>query len=115
MKTDNVKFVESHPYLTCKFVHPKYWINWVGITLLGAVCLLPRGSRTAFGSAIGLLGLVFAKRRRRRIVEKNLRVCFPDLTDQEVKKRLLEILNPAELLYWKPLKHGFFLIEIMHP
>ena len=88
MKTDNVKFVESHPYLTYKFVHPKYWINWVGIALLGAVCLLPRGSRTAFGSAIGLIGLAFAKRRR-KIVEKNLRVCFPDLTDQEVKKKIV--------------------------
>ena len=89
MKTANVKFVNRHPNLTYKLLHPKYWINWVGIALLSIVCLLPRKSRTAFGSAIGLLAFVFAKRRR-RIVEKNLCVCFPDLKDEEIKKKVVK-------------------------
>ena len=88
MKTANVKPVESYPYFTYKFIHPKYWINWIVIALLSMICLLPRRSRTAFGAIIGLLAFVFAKRRR-RIVEKNLRICFPELTDKEVKKKIV--------------------------
>ena len=88
MKTDTVNDVEFPSYFAYKFIHPKYWINWVAIILLSIVCLFPRKSRTAFGSIIGLLAFVFAKRRK-EIVEKNLRVCFPDLTDTEIKKKMV--------------------------
>ncbi len=69
-------------------IHPKYWLSWVGIALLSIVCLLPRRSRTAFGSLIGLLAFVIAKRRR-KIVGENLRVCFPNLPDKEVKEKIV--------------------------
>ena len=73
---------------TYELIHPKYWLNWIGIALLSIVCLLPRRSRTAFGSLIGLLAFVIAKRRR-KIVGKNLRVCFPNLPDKEVKEKIV--------------------------
>ena len=87
-KAGNVKSVRSVLNPTYDLIHPKYWLNWVGIALLSTVCLLPRGSRTTFGSLIGLLAFVIAKRRR-EIVEKNLRVCFPNLPDKEVKKKII--------------------------
>ena len=101
MKTDNVKFVETHPYLACKFVHKVLdklgWDNFIG-----PVCLLKRKS-DSFRICHWTLGLVLQKKK---IVEKTYGY-VSDLTDQEVKKKIVRNFKSAELLYWKPSKHGF--------
>lgn len=51
---------------------------WIGVGLIRTVCLLPLKARWRIGSALGLLAYRFA-RRRRHIVETNVRLCFPEL------------------------------------
>lgn len=58
---------------------PRYWPLWLGVGLMRAISLLPFPAIAALGSGIGGL----ARRLhapRRRIVRRNLELCFPELT-----------------------------------
>jgi len=65
-----------------RFWQPRYWPTWLGIGLLRLIVLLPHGARLATGRALGrlvrrLLG------NRRRVVTRNLELCFPELSEAE--------------------------------
>lgn len=68
------------------FLHPRYWPTWAGIGLLSVVVRLPHAWRIAIGSVLGIAGYYVAGGRR-RIVETNLAMCFPDL-DAGARKQL---------------------------
>lgn len=63
------------------FLHPRYWLVWLGYWMLWVVVRLPHMWRIRLGSGLGLLGFV-ATKSRRHIVETNLRYCFPSLDDK---------------------------------
>ncbi len=69
-----------------RFIAPRYWPVWVFILLARAVARLPFAWQLRLGAGIGHLGYVLA-RRRRRICEVNLRLCFPEL-DCGARRRL---------------------------
>ena len=56
---------------------PQYWPTWFGIFLLWLVVLKPVSWVMVLGRAIGRLGFHFAKKRR-RIADVNLQLCFPE-------------------------------------
>ena len=58
------------------FWHPRYAGIWLGFALLRLVALLPYHPLMAVGRGIGWL-LFHLGRRRRRIVQINLQLCFP--------------------------------------
>ncbi len=68
-----------------EFLQPRYWMIWLGIGLMRVVCGLSPGSRWAVGSFLGRLTYYLA-RRRRHIVSTNLGLCFPRLTDIELRQ-----------------------------
>ena len=61
---------------------PKYWPAWFVLGLLRLVCLLPQRWRLGIGFFIGRLGHRLAARRR-AIAQRNIEVCFPELTPEQ--------------------------------
>ncbi len=68
---------------------PRYWGTWLLLGFLSLVSILPRAWVMSFGAWIGDQ---FRKRneKRRRIVEVNLGLCFPDLSVEERDAMLVE-------------------------
>ena len=62
--------------------HPRWWPTWILIALMWAVAQLPIALQWRLGKAVGWLAWRLAKSRR-HITEVNIRLCFPELTDQE--------------------------------
>lgn len=63
---------------TLDFIHPRYWSTWAAIGGMYLAAWLPWRLKLWVGRAIGLTAWRFAKRRR-RIAETNIRLCFPEL------------------------------------
>jgi KDO2-lipid IV(A) lauroyltransferase len=77
------------------FIAPRYWPTWIGLGLLRAACWLPYRAVLALGRLIGRAAFRLAGSRR-RIVKRNLRLCFPDMPDAErdaLAKRHFEALG----------------------
>lgn len=70
-----------------QYWQPHYWPLWLGIGLLRLLVLLPFRVQLVLGAAVGrLLYLLLPKRRA--VAAVNLRLCFPELGENE-RKRLL--------------------------
>ncbi len=64
------------------FWTPRYWPTWLGIVLLRLIVCLPQRSRMAVGRSLGrLAGRLVGQRRN--IVNTNLQLCFPELSETE--------------------------------
>jgi KDO2-lipid IV(A) lauroyltransferase len=64
------------------FLAPRYWPLWLGFGLLRLLILLPYRWQLALGGLLGRL-MYLAIPRRRHIAETNIRLCFPDLNEEE--------------------------------
>ena len=65
-----------------EFLHPRYWLLWAGLGLLRLLAWLPQILRVFLGARLGDVAYLFG-RKRRRIVERNLALCFPQLAEPE--------------------------------
>lgn len=90
------------------FLAPRYWPIWLGLSLMKMMAALPFGWQLAIGERIGRwLGKI--ARRRRRIAEINLELCFPELAPGE-RAKLLEAhfaalgigLFETAMAWWAP-------------
>ena len=77
--------VKHTTLIQLEFLKPRYWPVWLGLLLLWLVSFLPVRLRWAFGSWLGRLVLPFAGRRR-HIVKTNLRLCYPELDENELNE-----------------------------
>ena len=76
------------PYkLKVAFCHPKYWLAWLGILALFISSLLPYSALLFLGKKLGYIASFFAKSRG-HIAHRNISLCFPDLSKEEVNKKL---------------------------
>lgn len=100
------KHVSEHLFQR-RFLHPRYWLIWLGVGLMVLLTILPHRLQIMIGSALGKLGIVFGKRRR-RVVEVNIRLCFPDL-DADAQKHLvrrvfrstgISLIETARVWFW---------------
>jgi KDO2-lipid IV(A) lauroyltransferase len=76
--------------MSCKtttkpLLHPLYWPLWAGMGLFRLLILLPWNVQMALGRLLGKVAIAFVPTRR-RIVEVNLRLCFPDLSDRQIMR-----------------------------
>jgi len=69
------------PFKASKFLHPRYWLLWLGLGIMRLVALLPYRVQMALGSGLGWFFYKFAPERR-TFAEINLKMCFPELTEQ---------------------------------
>lgn len=73
-----IKAVKVRDYLA-----PRYWPAWVSLGLLRLVVYLPLPIIVLCGSLLGKL-LYIALPERRRITDINLKIAFPDKTENEI-------------------------------
>ena len=76
------------PRFRAYFLHPRFWSLWLGLGLLWLVTLLPYRVLLRLGRGLGALMYRLA-RSRRQIVELNLQLCFPHMSDSE-RRRLVK-------------------------
>ncbi|MGL4600335.1 MAG: Kdo(2)-lipid IV(A) acyltransferase [Plesiomonas sp.] len=69
------------------FFHPRYWLTWLGISALFLVTLLPYSMIRKIGFGIGRLYMRIGKRRV-KIAERNLELCFPEMS-HEARQQIL--------------------------
>ena len=66
------------PPFRASLLAPRHWPAWIGAGLMRLVVLLPPRAILALGAAFGALVSPLL-RERRRVVARNLEVCFPEL------------------------------------
>jgi KDO2-lipid IV(A) lauroyltransferase len=67
-------------------LHPRFWLLWLAMGLWWLVAQLPFGILRSLGFATGAL-LYRIGGSRRRIVERNIALCFPELSAAEQQQR----------------------------
>lgn len=79
----------DRPRFRAAFLHPRFWLLWLGLGLLWLVVQLPYRALLGLGRGLGALMLLGA-RSRRRIAARNLELCFPELSGAERSRLLRE-------------------------
>jgi len=75
------------PDFKLSFLLPKYWLTWVGIFILYSVSWLPYKVQLGLGRLIGRL-LFKIGSKRKHIAYTNLKLCFPEMTEQALQQML---------------------------
>lgn len=68
-----------------EFLHPRYWLSWFWLALIRLIGLLPYPFLFAISAVLGEL-LFILVRSRARITLVNLRLCLPELSEQERRR-----------------------------
>ena len=68
---------------------PKYWMTWLGLGFLRVSSFLPYRWQIGFGKAIGRLAHRLGAKRR-AIARRNIELCFPELSEIDRNKLVLE-------------------------
>ncbi|QHM95396.1 Kdo(2)-lipid IV(A) acyltransferase [Kosakonia sacchari] len=77
------------PKFTASLLHPRYWALWFGVGMLWLVVQLPYPVIYRLGCGIGHLAQRLMKRRA-RIAQRNLELCFPHMSETERQKMVAE-------------------------
>jgi len=73
----------QQPPFELRFLHPRYWLLWFGVSLLWlTITLLPYRVLIKLGGGLGLLLMRLLKKREKTAV-RNLELCFPELPASE--------------------------------
>ena len=78
----------DRPRFRAVFLHPRFWLLWLGLGLLWLVTQLPYPALLTIGRLLGA-GMYRVAGDRRRIAARNLELCFPEKSAQE-RQRLLK-------------------------
>ncbi len=71
-----------------KYLHPKFWPIWIAIVFIRLSVMLPQHIRMKLGAGIGKLLYIFSKKRR-KIANINLALCFPK-NDANWRKHIIK-------------------------
>ena len=69
------------------YLHPRYWMLWLGLGVMRLIALLPFRVQMALGSLLGWLMYHFA-RERRIYATINLELCFPEMSPAQRQQLL---------------------------
>lgn len=103
--------------LSIDMFHPRYWLQWISFLFIQLIVLLPYSVLMFLGDIIGKVALNVAKKRR-RITRINLKLCYPEKSDQEIKELVKQcfqnlgrgIFETAIAWYWSDRR----LAKIVH-
>ncbi len=79
----------KHSGFDIAFLHPRYWLLWLGLALLWLLTQLPYRVLLALGRGLGVL-MLYGAASRRHIVTRNIELCFPELSETERKQLVSE-------------------------
>lgn len=71
-----------------QFLHPRFWLSWIGLGLMRLSVFLPVSLQLWAGSLIAGIMSPFAGKRK-KIAQRNLELCFPELSEQQ-RQHLLQ-------------------------
>ncbi|WP_085247660.1 LpxL/LpxP family Kdo(2)-lipid IV(A) lauroyl/palmitoleoyl acyltransferase [Gilliamella mensalis] len=80
---------EIRPIFNKCLLHPRYWLTWFGIGILYFIVLLPYPIIFRIGKGLGLISMKIIGKRK-ETARQNLKLCFPEKTQQEHDKMLRE-------------------------
>lgn len=70
---------------SASLLNPRYWLTWLGLSLIFFVAQLPNSVRHSIGNWIG--NRIYKNNKRRSdIVRNNLKICFPNMEEQAREK-----------------------------
>lgn len=67
------------------YLHPRYWLTWLGLLFMVVISLLPFSVIVFLGSLLGL-ALFYLAKGRRYVVLRNLERCFPEWDKKQRQK-----------------------------
>jgi Kdo2-lipid IVA lauroyltransferase/acyltransferase len=80
-------FMLNRPSFSIRLLHPRYWLIWLGVSLWWLISQLPHKLQMMLGTYLGHL-LKRLGKKRVAIAQRNLELCFPQLSVEEQKKLL---------------------------
>ncbi|MBE5203766.1 LpxL/LpxP family Kdo(2)-lipid IV(A) lauroyl/palmitoleoyl acyltransferase [Pectobacterium sp. FL60-S17] len=103
--------------------HPRYWLLWLGLGILFLLVQLPYPILVVFGGWLGRQSMRFLKRRV-AIARRNLMLCFPDISSQQLESKLIDnfsslgiaLLETGMAWFWsdRRIKEWVDIIGITH-
>jgi len=77
---------------TSQLLYPRYWVTWLGLFLAFFVAQLPNSARHTIGRWVG--DRVYKNNKKRHnIVHTNLKIAFPNLSEQKYEELIQEHLQ----------------------
>lgn len=103
------KHYQVPPFQWVFVYHPKYWLLWLLIAMLYLITWLPYHFQMWLGKWLGRL-LYHTAKKRRKIVARNIELCFPELSQTQqtrlVKQNLEntgKALFESSIAWWWPI------------
>lgn len=91
-----------------ELIHPRYWPTWLGLGILYLIIKFPYRLQLQFGKNLGRISYYLLKKFR-RVAEINLKLCFPELSNEEreslLKKQFQSLgmgLIESAMAWWMP-------------
>ena len=88
------------PKFQLYFLHPKFWLTWLGVLFLYLVSWLPYRLQLILGKGLGRL-FKKAMPRRVNIARRNLQLCFPDYSDEQIEELVNRNLQNTGIAYFE--------------
>lgn len=92
-------------------LHPRYWLTWLGLLLLGMICWLPWHGQRALAFLLSRLLYHLAKRRK-AIAQTNVTICFKNMTNSAQAQLVKDIffentlgLFETGMVFFRPKSH----------
>ncbi|MFH7585682.1 lauroyl-Kdo(2)-lipid IV(A) myristoyltransferase [Oceanimonas smirnovii] len=82
-----------------RYLHPRHWPTWLSIALLWLLAWVPVRARDAFAGFLAPLLVKFAKKQC-YIARTNIKLCFPELSDQETEALLLHSIRAGLMTFF---------------
>jgi KDO2-lipid IV(A) lauroyltransferase len=80
-----------------QFLHPRFWLSWLGLLLMRLSVYLPAKLQYRIGMLLGQLMQPFM-RSRAKVVRRNLQLCFPEMSDTEREYLVKKILKNTGMM-----------------
>ena len=92
MKVDKKEPYNNEVSFEASMLSPRYFLTWLGVGLLYLISLCPIQLQLFLGKLLGLI-LHTLGNQRKKIVEINLKLCFPNKTEEERKEMVKEVFK----------------------
>ena len=119
MNTADAAYSMEPQQFSSALLHPRYWLTWLGFGLWWLLAQFPYRWQLKLGRGLGWLTFHLAKRRR-RIAERNIALCFPELSAAEQAQLVRDNINSTAIAvfesgiawFWPSAKmHKLFSVE----
>lgn len=80
-----------------QFLHPRYWLSWLGLALMRLSVYLPGRLQVWIGNGIGT-AMRCLMSSRTRVARRNLELCFPELSHAERERLLKQFMNTMGMM-----------------